>query len=246
VAMMSRRPTMGNSRTMTTKKKKEYSVDESTHRKYALCSLEGIRVHDFENVPYFDTRTPGAPFNDTRSRCRLCHEHFIIHGNDSSTRIKTLLAEHVRTKGHESRFMQLVNFHERYVEEAIQSRIDKSRSLQQRANQLGLPRWRSHITVLVMKYIETPLETNDGLPICGQRHRWYNLTSQLVQYEQMERLSLVELAFIKARIKSLTVNKESNTCADDDSRQVAFVSCGVVDIMPRIVQFLGKPNPVFD
>ncbi len=72
--------------------------------------------------------------------------------------------------------------------------------------------------------------------------RWRAITAKLVKYEQMERLSLVELAFVKTKIMSLTT--ASSAESNDDLRKAAFVSCGLADVMPLVVQFLGKPAPI--
>jgi hypothetical protein len=239
---ISRNNNIDDHKSMATTKKK-HLVDEHTLRHYAQYSLEGIGVHDYERVPYIRIWTFGAPAEENRGICYLCNEHFISYGRSSShSRAKSKLENHVRTKAHESRYEQLVSAQPICVEEATTSRVNKSQCLRQRANQLGLPRWRLHIMDLIKQYVEIPLARYSATsPMYEKLFRWRAITANLVQYEQMERLSLVELAFVKTKIMPLiTASAESN----DDLRKAAFVSCGLADIMPLVVQFLGKPVPI--
>ncbi len=230
---------------MMAKTKKKHLVDENRLRRYAQYSLEGIGVHDYERVPYIKIWTPGAPAEETRGICYLCNEHFISYGRSSShSRTVSKMEKHVRTEAHESRYEQLVSAQPICVEEATTSRVNKSQCLRLRANQLGLPRWRLHILDLIQQYVEIPLMARySGIsPVYEKMFRWRAITAKLVKYEQMERLSLVELAFVKTKIMSLTT--ASSAESNDDLRKAAFVSCGLADVMPLVVQFLGKPAPI--
>ena len=217
---------------------------ESIIRECRQVALRG--VHAWEDVPYVYCTAPGDP---VLYMCRLCDWQVYFRGGFSLdiTGRAAQMDTHVRSLRHETRYHQLERAQQLYVEEMRRILLLESKPLSDMTSQLGLPTWRSHVSDLVARLIETPLPTYpDEYPCdCNKeiRHHWEAATSQLARYEQMERLSLLELAFVKSG-RCSDVARDNNSFCTDELRNVDLVTYGISNIMPLVVQFLGKPEAV--
>jgi hypothetical protein len=156
---------------------------------------------------------------------------------------------HVRSLLHETRYKQLEKAQKSHIAERKSNFIEQSQHLRERVNQLGLRKWRVRVGNFLSQYIETPLPEHAATyPNQEEICRLDKVKTELALCEQMESLSIVELAFIKVKqSRDVIISDESNACTtDDDFRKVAFVTCGTSDILRGVAHFLGKPPAIDD
>jgi len=118
--------------------------------------------------------------------------------------------------------------------------MDQSKRLCERISHLGLPRWRAHISDLVRQYVETPFLKYPERFEQEEKWRWDAIKAPLAKYEHRERLALLELAIIKST-RCLTIGNDN-----DKLNKAAFATCDLSDIIPFVVQFLGKAPSIAD
>jgi hypothetical protein len=184
--------------------------------------------------------------------CSLCGSKFGSGEDDRHEIVDAKMEKHVRSPRHETRYAQLVQAQTLYLEQLYIARVRKCEPLVARAEWLGLPQWRQHVSELVTHFVETPLPLSGY----GNAHRrWHELKVQLAMYEQMECLALFEQAMIKIRWSALMVDGGDDANSNNDKsinnncdkmKLTARITCGVGDIVPLIVKVLGKPSVPFD
>jgi hypothetical protein len=162
--------------------------------------------------------------------------------------ISAAFNDHLRSLLHETRYQQFEEAQKSYVTQRRNNFIEQSQHLRERINQLGLSKWKTHVGSLLTQYIETPLP--DYLHECSKSfeasRRLAKVKTELALYEQMESLSIVELAFIKVKRGDDVIIFDKQNACNDELRRVTFATCGTSDIMPVVAHFLGKPSPIDD
>ena len=111
-------------------------------------------------------------------------------------------------------------------------------SLRLRAASLGLPKWRWHVDSLLLEHSLTRIDK-------------FGIERTLLKYEQMERLSLLELAVWKCTIQNdpffstlqeirdqWALNEKFDPAAYANERRV---TSGITEIIQNVLPFLGKP-----
>jgi len=220
---------------------------------FVRYQLQG--ANDYMNVSYIQhSNSSNSHTNNEccRTQCGLC-ETVLLHGPWRGDEVqRETLEKHVHTLRHETRFLQLKHLQKRHVRFLRNKRLQRSGKLRKRSNRLGLTQWRWHVNHLIMEYIDAPLpETPTTIPTPEER-QWNVAAYQLAKYEQMERMSLLELAIRKigsdsdSDQKNKTMNSTMSIKEEDKKIIVKepSVKNGASIIIPLILDFLGKPTPL--
>lgn len=196
---------------------------------YVRYQLQG--ANDYLNVSYIRDECG-------RTQCGLCQAVLLDGPWRGEEAQREVLEKHVQTLRHETRFLQLKHLQKRHVRFLRNKRLQRSAKLRKRLNRLGLTRWKWHVTHLVMEYIDSPLPDKPTTVPTPEENRWNIAADQLAKYEQMERLSLLELAIKKV--------DSGNVVGVDRKIKVEepLVKNGTSIIIPLVLDFLGRPTPL--
>ncbi len=96
---------------------------------------------------------------------------------------------------------------------------------------------------LVMEYIESPLPGKPTTFPMPEVRRWRIAACQLATYEQMERVSLLELAIRRVTSRNAG-NGVGKIKREHDEEELPSIKNGTSIIIPLVMEFLGKPIPL--
>jgi hypothetical protein len=197
-------------------------------QKHQTTLLQGVHIYKNKNDYIFTS----APYG--RRYCTLC---------EMSTLTDVDWEEHVRSERHETRYFQLFQAQKQLVRQERKMRLERAEFLRERSMLLKLPRWQWHVNHLIMQYIDTPF------PECNSSRREPDCTAamrQLAKYEQMERLTLLELAILKSnrRVDSESFSDDESTKSNSSNNESQMIKNGAAIVIPLVVSFLGKPPPI--
>lgn len=193
-------------------------------------------IYDYEGVPYVEVHSDGDV------RCDLCgtgwmpRRQRIAHFRGARHHRRYKHVEELERKAQEEE--AIVEAEKRAVQQAISERLDATQSLQARAEKLGHPSWQNAILAGLFKHVK---DEDFGLD---------QIKSMLKTYEQMERLSLLELAVWKASLcegaifrttedihEQAALNPQFDASSYMQARRIAG-GCDV--IVPAVAHFLYR------
>lgn len=180
-------------------------------------------VNQYRDVDYVEK--DGAYY-----RCLLC---------STGGMHKNVVSRHFNGSGHASRYHYVVEMEiERLRMRSAWSKLQDMKTLETRVDSLGSSIWRLHVKELMFDHVSSEIVPTQKFYL-----------AKLEAYEQMERISLLELAIWKSKIcdglvfSSVLEMREYSVLEENfDSKEYAKnlrITSGCAIIIPRVLEFLA-------